>query len=60
MLARPALAIDIPSDTLWPVAVDSLARWLVSIGDYKRRHDRDLRRAVGDREDAERDLERGA
>ena len=59
MLARPALTVDIPSDALWVVAVDSLARWLLAIRDEKRRHDRELRRAAGAREDAERDLERG-
>lgn len=59
MLARPSLSIDIPSDALWEVAVDSLARWLLAIRDEKRRRDRERDRAVGDRADAERDLERG-
>jgi len=59
MLARPALSVDIASDSLWIVAVDSLARWLLAIRDEKRRHDRELRRAVDERQDAERDLERG-
>ena len=58
MLERPALAIDIHSDALWAVAVESLAAWLAAIRDEKHAHDRDLRRAVGARAAAELELER--
>jgi TIR domain len=58
MRARPTLAVDIPSDVLWAVAVDSLGRWLVAIREEKRRHDRELQQASDARHGAERELER--
>lgn len=58
LFARPELALDIPSDALWSVAVDSLGRWLLAIRAEKARHEEALRRAAATRGDLERDLQR--
>jgi hypothetical protein len=58
LFARPELTLDIPSDELWGVAVDSLGRWLLAIRAEKARHEEALRRASAARGDLERDLQR--
>jgi predicted nucleic acid-binding Zn-ribbon protein len=55
--ARPALAVEIPSESFWVVTVDSLARWLLSIRDEKRRRDKALADVAEQREKLQRELE---
>jgi len=58
LFERPALSLQIPSDSLWEVAVDSLARWLARIGEGRRRMRDELRRAQDEARSLERDLGR--
>jgi|GEM_PF-3544943 len=58
MLERPALAIEIPGDDFWAVAVDSLARWLLTMREEKRQTRKEIERATEQRARLEREIER--